>query len=247
MKFMWKELYPQWCRDNGYNPVSLYVYRDVFNTEFNLGFHKPKKDQCLTCSKFKNLTGEEKEAFSAIHEAHIERKTESQNCKNDDKKRSERDPSYKAITFDLQAVLYTPYTDISLLFYKPKLAVNNFTIYEQISKEGFCYLWPETHGKHGANEVATCLLKYLRSLPDDIKHVSSFSDTCSGQNRNNFVAAAMLYAINIINHISTIDMKYMESDHSMMEVDSMHAAIETKRKHQKVYNAHEWGMICTAD
>ena len=41
VKFMWRGLYPQWCLENNYNPVSLYVYCDVFNTELNLGYHKP--------------------------------------------------------------------------------------------------------------------------------------------------------------------------------------------------------------
>lgn len=241
---MWKNLYPSWARDNGYNCVSLYVYRDIFNREFNLGFHTPKKDQCLTCAKFKNLLGEEKAAFRPIYEDHIERKQESQNTKAVDKQRAAVDASFKAITFDLQAVLYTPFTDVSLLFYKRKLAVYNFTIYEQISKAGFCYLWPETNGKRGANEI--CLLSYLKSLPENINHVSSFSDTCSGQNRNIFVASAMLYAVRTIEHINIIDLKFMESGHSMMEVDSMHAAIETKKKYQKIYNTHEWGIVCTA-
>ena len=56
----------------------------------------------------------------------------------------------------------------------------------------------------------------------------------------------MVYAVSTSDNLETIDMKFLESGHSMMEVDSMHAAIETKRKHQKVYNTHEWGMICTA-
>ena len=45
---------------------------------------------------------------------------------------------YKAITFDLQTVLYTPFTDENLLFYKCKLAVYNFTVYEQAGRSGFC-------------------------------------------------------------------------------------------------------------
>ena len=30
--------------------VSEKVYRDIFNTKFNLSFHVPKKDQCLICT-----------------------------------------------------------------------------------------------------------------------------------------------------------------------------------------------------
>ncbi|XP_072032215.1 metastasis-associated protein MTA3-like isoform X2 [Amphiura filiformis] len=36
VKYMWETLYPPWCRDNGYNPVSLFVYRSIFNSEFRV-------------------------------------------------------------------------------------------------------------------------------------------------------------------------------------------------------------------
>ena len=243
---MHRDLYPQWCHQYGYTPVSEKVYRGIFNSEFNLGFHQPKKDQCNTCSKYKNLLGDAKEAYQPIYDEHVVRKQESNTMKEADKKSSQTDESVKAITFDLEAVLYTPYTDVSLLYYKRKLAIYNFTIYEQDSKDGYCFLWPESEGKRGADEIATCLLAYIRSLPATIHHIKSFSDTCGGQNRNVHVAAAMLYAVRSIDHLHTIDLKFMESGHSSMEVDSMHAAIERERKHQKIYNTHEWGMICKA-
>lgn len=33
----------------------LHYYRKVFNTKFNLSFHKPYSDTCTTCDKF-NVT-----------------------------------------------------------------------------------------------------------------------------------------------------------------------------------------------
>ena len=117
-------------------------------------------------------------------------------------------------------------------------------MYEQDSKDGHCYIWPETSGKRGANEIATCLAMYLESLPEHVTHVSSFSDTCSGQNRNIHVTASLLHAVRKIPNLEIIDLKFMESGHSSMEVDSMHSAIEKARKYQKVYNPHEWAMIC---
>ena len=67
------------------------------------------------CAKYNNLVGDAKEAFRDSYEDHIVRKEESQKGKQEDKERAATDDSYMAITFDLQAVLYTLYTDVNLL------------------------------------------------------------------------------------------------------------------------------------
>jgi hypothetical protein len=123
-----------------------------------------------------------------------------------------------------------------------KLAVYNFTIYETASNNGFCYIWDETEGKRGANEIATALLDYAKSLPDYVTSITSFSDTCAGQNRNQFIAAAMLYAVQVT-HVTCIDLKYMESGHSYLEADSMHSTIEKSKRHQKIYTTREWEVL----
>ena len=111
-------LYPEWCEEHGYRPVKENVYPKIFNTEYSLGFHIPKKDQCLTCAKYQNLQGDAKERFRAEYEAHLQRKEESKEEKEADKTQSAREKHFQAITFDLEVVLYTPYTDVSLLYYK---------------------------------------------------------------------------------------------------------------------------------
>lgn len=70
-------------------------------------------------------------------------------------------------------------------------------------------------------------------MPETVTHVASFSDTCGGQNRNKFVATAMLFAVNTKEHLQTVDLKFMESGHSYLEADSMHATIERARAHKK--------------
>ncbi|KAF3857119.1 hypothetical protein F7725_008978, partial [Dissostichus mawsoni] len=60
-------------------------------------------------------------------------------------------------------------------------------------------------------------------------HVVLYSDTCGGQNRNAGFSAMCLHAVKTL-PISIIDHKFMESGHSQMECDSVHAAIETARK-----------------
>jgi len=101
-------------------------------------------------------------------------------------------------------------------------------------------LWPETRGKRGANEIGTCLLFYLQSLDPDVKHVTIYSDCCSGQNRNQYVCALLLYAVHKLNNIDVIDHKFLIPGHTMMECDSMHSAIEHAQRHLAIYSLHEW-------
>ena len=41
-------------------PVKLSMYQNIFNSEFNIGFHIPKKDLCSICNRFNNLNNTEK-------------------------------------------------------------------------------------------------------------------------------------------------------------------------------------------
>ena len=107
--------------------------------------------------------------------------------------------------------------------------------------EGFCYFWNETCGQKGSSEGATILIKYLNGLPDHVKHVVFYCDTCGGQNRNATVIPALHYFVSSNESpISVIDLKFMESGHSQMEVDSIHAAIETQRTKSEVFIPSEW-------
>jgi len=64
------------------------------------------------------------------------------------------------------------------MYYKRKLCCYNFTVHEQAQPhEAHCYLWSEVDGKRGSNEIGSCLLQYLHSLPDSVTEVLMFSDT----------------------------------------------------------------------
>lgn len=53
----------------------------------------------------------------------------------------------------------------------------------------------------------------------------------------------MLLAINHLQNMETIDVKYMESGHFQREADSVHATIERSRKPKKIYITHEWTLL----
>ena len=56
----------------------------------------------------------------------------------------------------------------------------------------------------------------------------------------------MLYVVNRKENLETIDLNFMESDHSYLEDDSMYANIERKRKHMKVHTTCEWALLISA-
>ena len=108
-----------------------------------------------------------------------------------------------------------------------------------------CYFWEEYNGKRGASEIASCLRLYILSLPPSVKHLIFYSDCCSGQNRNRFVALCLHQALQQPLHLQSIEHKFLVSGHTQMPIDSMHSAIETAKKHSRIYVPDQWhNIIC---
>ncbi|KAK7500448.1 hypothetical protein BaRGS_00008355 [Batillaria attramentaria] len=239
-------LYKEKCAADGKVPVSCRKYRDVFNSEFNLSFHKPKKDQCMVCVNYAMKQKQEQGLVNEKEEQEFQRHTElkmrAKAEKTQDKELAKKDPTKHVVTLDLQAVLPTPCGLVSQLYYKRKLSVYNFTVYSLADGKATCFVWDETNGRRGSVEIATCLFLYLKSLPVTVKDVILYSDCCGGQNRNQYLAAAFLYALENIPNIS-ITHKYLETGHTQMECDSMHSAISFAKKANPVFIPSGWDII----
>lgn len=55
--------------------------------------------------------------------------------------------------------------------------------------------------------------------------------------------ATMIYAVNNIEHLQQINLKYLVSGHSYLECDSMHSAIENKKRDRKIYSTDQLKVI----
>jgi len=237
-------LYRDKCVEEHCEYVSESLYRRVFCNDFNLSFHCPKKDACLKCEKYNLATPEERDGLLQDFEEHIARKTRAREEKEADKARAAIDKTWHVITADLQSVLTTPCSNVSALYYARKLAVYNFTIYNQSNGDGYCFIWDETKGHRGANEIGSLLYIYLKEcLPPDAKHIVITSDSTVAQNRNQYVTAMLLLAAQILPNIEIIEQKFLEPGHTQMEVDSIHATIDSARKNVKVNEPAEWPML----
>ncbi|GFN76018.1 hypothetical protein PoB_000252400 [Plakobranchus ocellatus] len=101
-------------------------------------------------------------------------------------------------------------------------------------------MWPESEGRRGPNEVASCLFDYMkeRSL-HCVKEIHMFSNNCGGQDRNRYVAFALWFARNHLS-LSKITHTFLEKGHTETENGSIHATIERATKCLKLYTPYQW-------
>ena len=215
------------------DPISEGRFREIFNNEFNIGFHLPKKDKCEVC--FKGWNAEHQKLKDLTKERH---KVDQERAKNDN--------TFRCTSFDLEKVLTTPHGESVLFFYARKLAVYNFTLYEVATRKGLCNIWNETDGKRGANEIATIVSEYIRNVDSNepvIQELSLFCDNCPGQNKNRIMIAA-LHATQVeCRNIKKITLNFLLKGHTYLPCDSMHAAVEANLKRQLVFAPSEWKTI----
>lgn len=101
-------------------------------------------------------------------------------------------------------------------------------------------MWNESESKRGANEIATCLLKFMTLLKQKYGTTEFifYSDNCGGQNRNRFMFSMWEYASFSLK--VKITHRFLERGHTQTEGDSMHACIEKSKKGKMIYAPLQW-------
>lgn len=235
--------YLKYCEELQVPPVTSSCYKHIFTSEFNYGFHKPKKDQCDYCAQFKYKSEDEKLECQHSFELHILRKQEAREHKKEDKERARNNLTFRSYTMDLEKILLTPQLGIGQLYYKKKLKTYNFTVYNLADNSVTNFMWHETDGTKGASEVATSLWQLLSDLPPEVSEVTFYSDTASGQNRNTILSAMFLRALSLLDNLKVINQKFMESGHSEMECDSVHSTIENRGRKIDIFVPDQWYTV----
>lgn len=128
---------------------------------------------------------------------------------------------------------WRPFFNASALYYKTKLCVHNYTIFNLGSHNATCYWWNESQGELVASVFGSCLIDYLNKHNDSGKRIVIWTDGCTYQNRNSVISSALLMFS--INNNITIEQKYLERGHTQMECDSIHAVIENRLKNRVIH------------
>ena len=144
------------CNENGKTPGKEYLYREIFNNEFNCEFHVPKKDRCDTCEAMKkneSPTDEKKRAHAEHLRGKEETTTESARDRNDKNKFT--------VCFDLQNVFALPSAEVSNFFYRRKLNVYHMTAHCSADKKGYGSIWHDGQNGRTGNDIASSVVKVL--------------------------------------------------------------------------------------
>ncbi|KAK3907413.1 LOW QUALITY PROTEIN: Adhesion G protein-coupled receptor A3 [Frankliniella fusca] len=236
---------------NEENPkVSLSTHTNQFHLS-GLKFKPPQTDGCDTCTTLevgkKNATTvEEKNVLERKHEIHLRKAEKAYNLKRAAKAAAKEDKTKRVLVCDLQQCLPTPHLTCKRISYSRQLYVFNFTVHDCTTGITHCYMWNETEGKRGSNEISTCLLKHIsEEVPDYVQDLTIFTDCCSGQNRNSTISMMLFAALQENPSLKSINHIFLIPGHTFMpEVDNKHAIIEKhKRRLDKVNEPDEWYSI----
>lgn len=222
------------CQSNKSPSCKYGMFFKIFTAEFNIHPYLPKNDQCNECVTFENSSPEEKIERKDFHDKHLVEKDLARAEKNSDKEKLASASNVVLAVYDLAAVFQCPKGNASIFFYKSKLNVFNFSIYNMLKKNATCFVWHEGLGKRGVNELGTCVYKYLEEVaPHDgeEKEIIFYSDNCPGQQKNQYMFCLYLYAVQNLN-ISSITHKFLIQGHTQNEGDSVHSTIEKEIKKQ---------------
>ncbi|CAG9833652.1 unnamed protein product [Diabrotica balteata] len=236
VKIMYKE-YCEHRNENGHTKSACY---DVFRKQFNAKgykFKEPFIDTCNKCDEFilkkrHSTNKSDRQIVSDMHDSHIKEAQEGYDMKNHDKNLAKYYDNRVLLVFDLQQVLPVPYLSSNIAYYKRFLSMYNLTIRNCSNDQdsSYCCMWSEIDAGRGSDEIASCVFKKIMDLPNNIEYVTTYSDTCGGQNRNINIAAMFCYVLTKKKTIQVIDQKFLLPGHTRLECDSDHARIERAKK-----------------
>lgn len=210
------------CNHEKSIPLSFLVFGGTMNN-LNYSLFKPRKDQCDTCIGFKVGTLNAKEF--------------DDHRKNVDRASREKEQDVKAtkmkllilLCMDAEGVVLCPKLLASALYFKSKLQLHNFTIYDILTHDSTNYVWDETESDLQSSTFTSILIHHLEKLIESGPlPITIYSDGCGYQNRNVVMSNAL--RLLAMKHSRSITQKFLEVGHTHMECDSTHACIERKSK-----------------
>lgn len=229
--------------------ASLSKYRFIFTSKFNLSFGHPRKDICSFCTQQVTKIKTENDE-NVKHELEIELKLHQTRVKRFFELLKEESPDQISVLFDMMQTQPLPKLSVTEVFYSRQVWLYNLTFVISAPTQGpgncFLYTWAECESGRGSNEVCSSLIDFLENLEMRLKlqeipptTLNLFSDSCSGQNKNQFTIVTLIY---YINHKTTIfkEIKHIfpVRGHSYMPPDRVFGRIEQVLRKKNQYYLH---------
>jgi len=185
---------------------SLSKYQKIFTKKFNLSFGHPRQDVCSFCTEQKVKINVEPDC-NIKNQLLLELNVHKQKAKKFFELLKEKTPDTITCSFDMMQTQPLPKLSVTEVFYSRQVWLYNLTFVISESNHGpaenYLYTWTETESGRGPNEVCSALIDFLDLLETKFKTYESppttlnlFSDSCSGQNKNQFTMVTLLHYIN---------------------------------------------------
>lgn len=244
---LYKKYYIPWCQERNIIPAKEDRYRRIFCSEYNIGFKLPKSDTCATCDEYNTLLDTHKGDENKLKEIktnldlHQRRAEAMQTNMKNEIQRSKNENDLEVICFDLQQALPIPQLTVGKAFYLRKIWMYNLGIYDGKTGKSYMNMWTEDVAKRGSDEIASCILKYIKEHPPTPnKHLIVFTDNCGGQNKNWTIMALWLHLVRTKVYKS-IEHRFLVAGHTHLPCDRDFAAIEKHKKYLgQVYSPECW-------
>ncbi|GLV33296.1 hypothetical protein CBL_20095 [Carabus blaptoides fortunei] len=147
-------------------------------------------------------------------------------------------------TFDLEKALAFPKLSCSVAYYKTNMYVYNLGFHSFNDNTGYMFMWDETQESRGSQEIASCLVNFLKKHASTHSHIIMYSDCCTSQNRNIKISLSLLkLAQDPEMTANYIDHKFLTSGHSYLPNDADFGVIESKAKRKNLFMAQVIGLI----
>lgn len=224
--------------------ASLSKYFKVFTKKFNIGFGHPRQDECSFCTqKIYQIKNEKDDDVKNILMIELkDHKAKSNFFLKMANNKYDKDNTVH-VSFDMMQNQPLPKLSVTEISYSRQAWLYNLTFIinsekNQSKKNSFLYTWLETESSSGPNEIGSVLLHFLNIIENRYKVqknpptiLNLYSDSCSTQNKNQFIMAILLNYINCtktifeqINHIFPV------RGHSYMSPDRVFSQMEEELK-----------------
>lgn len=247
MYLMYLEKYESQASSSGAKPqVKEWLYRKIFNEEYNLSFGYPRSDTCETCDLLHvaiQASKSENESMEVQAElaAHQEKASQGYSTLRSDTEATKSSTDSTLFTFDLMQNLPVPTLTHGCMFYSCQLWVYNFGIHNSSTGVATMCLWNEAIASRGADEICSCLKHYLEGLPAEVKKLTCYSDSCFGQNKN-FQMVCFWNQL-LLEKFQQIDHKFLVRGHTYLPNDRDFAHIEKRKESARVYVPADWEAV----
>lgn len=230
--------------------ISYETYRNIFNNDFNIAFGYPRTDTCSTCDQFKvkldALQLEIKAPNDLQHESLLKKDILKLSTEKKlhllkaqtfyTRKRLARIYSTnsshitESICIDYGKNLSVPNIQTNDVYYRRQLTVNAFNIHVLNSKKSIFYLYPETEGKKGSDDVCSLVHHFIYNfMTKTTKHLRIFCDSCSGQNKNFTMFRFLYHVVHVEKKLDSVMMTFPVRGHSYLENDKNMGLIKYKK------------------